>query len=456
VADAPKPRPVDPSTFSIATLLDESHHAPALQAVRDFAHSLGVPLDSQSIPTHLARTGVVGRIGVPREAGTTMLRQRVVVGATVGADPLAPVSRLWRGLQRRADVLVDMRRFRTLPGSDAAVAGVERDVLLFSQRVTERATQRREVPAATDTADQWTRARHAAELAYRQASAEDRQLLLVLPVGRGTDAQRLFSDALVRQARLQRLAPPRVVKAGLLAALLTGEVGRERVLAASVMSIDELTAVAAEAIGDCGPWPVVSVGQRATFYDMPSAFVAGPEPLPLLLVLATMLQRDGRGDFARQLQHSVQLTLAALMRMRDELGTAFSPPANAFLSGVLANWGRMPISTSSATATVPPPVQGLRLRIATELDTAAVRDTVNAALLTAGVEVASVRTLDLLAERGSAMLEVRLRGRLGEPVVPDAAARALSHALVPSMRCVSLEPWSPGAPGDRARTRTTV
>ncbi len=445
--------PVDASTLSIATLLDASHHAPALEAVLEFARSLGVPLDAQNIPADLARTGVVGRIGVPRDAGRTMLRQRGVVGATVGADPLAPVSRLWRGLQRRADVLIDMRRFLTLPGSDAARAGVDRDVLLFSQRITERATPRREGATSTNTADQWTRARHAAELAYRHALAEDRQLLLVLPVGRGTDAQRLFNDALDRQARQQRLAPPRTVKAGLLSALLTGEAGKGRLLAASVMSIDELTAMATEAVGDCGPWPVVSVGQRATFYDMPSESTGIAQPLPLLLVLATMLQREGRGDLAQQLQESVWLTLAALTRMRDELGMVFSPPTDAFLRGVLTNRGRMPISTSPVTASEVPTVQGLRLRIATELDAAAVRDRVNAALLTAGVVVASVRTLDLLDESRSAMLEVRLRSRLGEPVVPDAAAHALSQALIPSMRCVSLEPWSPGAAGDRVRAR---
>ncbi len=449
-------RQVDPSTLNIATLLDELHHAPALQALQAFARALGVALDSQSIPTHLARSGIVGRISVPQEACTTMLRQRVVLGATIGADPLAPVSRLWRGLHRRADVLVETRLFRTVPGSDAARAGIDRDVLLFSQRVTERAAPRREAPAEIESAGQWTRARHAAELAYRQASAEDRQLLLVLPVGRGTDAQRLFTDALMRQARLQRLAPPRVVKAGLLSALLTGEMGKERLLAASVMSIDELTATATEAVGDCGPWPVVSVGQRATFYDMPTASTGGAEPLPLLLVLVTMLQQGGRADLARQLQASIWLTLAALVRMREELGTAFSPPAEAFLDGVLTNWGRLPIPQASEVASLPASVQGLRLRIATELDTSAVRDVVTAALLTTGVEVASVRTLDPLVERVPAMIDVRLRTRLGESVVSDAAASALSRALFPSMRCVGIEPWTPGPATDRGRARTPI
>ncbi len=457
VAELRVDRPIDPVTLTLATLLDEQEYAPAIQALTAFVGTVGLPLDSQSIPTHLARTGVVGRIGVPQEAGTTMLRQRVVLGATLGAPSLAPVPRLWRGLQRRADVLVDMRLFRTLPGSDADRAGVERDVLLFSQRLTERAASRREIATESDTADQWTRARHAAELAYRQASAENRQVLLVLPIGRGTDAQRLFGDAMLRQARLQRLAPPRIVKAGLLSALLAGEIGLTRVLAASVMTIDELAATTQEAIGNCGPWPVVSVGTRATFIDMPAAAAGVVQPLPLLLALVSMLQRSGRGDVAQQLEESVSLTLAALMRMRDELGTAFSPPVEAFLRGVRTNWGRQRIS--GASAAVAPEValsQGLRLRIMTSLDAGAVRDTISSALLAAGVEVASVRALELRTERGTPLVDVRLRGGLGESGIPDSAASAFAAALGPALQCVSLEPWSPGAAGDRTRSRTAV
>lgn len=457
IAELRADRPVATPTLSLATLLDEKEFAPTLQALTEFAAGLGLPLDSRSIPTDLARAGAVGRISVPQEAGTTMLQQRVVVGATVGAPPLAPVSRLWRGLQRRADVLVDTRLFRTLPGSDADRAGVERDVLLFSQRLTERAVSQRELTTAIDSADQWTRARHAAELAYLQASAENRQVLLVLPIGRGTDAQRLFSEAMLRQARMQRLAPPRIVKAGLLSALLTGEVGTERFLAASVMTIDELSATTREAIGDCGPWPVVSLGQRATFFDMPTAATGVTQPLPLLLTMVAMLQRSGRGDVARQLEESVWLTLSALMRMRDELGTEFLPPVDAFLRGVRTNWGRPRISAATpAASTGAVPVQGLRLRVATLLDAAAVRERINTAFLTAGVEVASVRALELRDERGSPMVDVRLRSRLGEPGIPDAAARAFASALGPELQCIGIEPWSAGATGDRTRPRTAM
>jgi hypothetical protein len=456
IADLRVDRPIDPATLTLATLLDEPEYAPALQALTAFGGTVGLPLDIQSIPTHLARAGVVGRISVPQEAGTTMLRQRVVVGATLGAAPLAPVPRLWRGLQRRADVLVDMRLFRTLPGSDAYRAGVQRDVLLFSQRVTERASAQREIAAESDTADQWTRARYAAELAYRHASAENRQVFLVLPIGRGTAAQRLFSDAMLRQARLQRLAPPRIVKAGLLSALLTGEIGPARVLAASVMTIEELAATTREAIGDCGPWPVVSVGKRATFIDMPTAAAGVIQPLPLLLALASMLQRSGRGDVAQQLEESVSLTLAALMRMREELGTAFLPPVDAFLRGVRTNWGRQPISGAAVAASSEAPAQGLRLRIETSLAAGAVRDTINTALLAAGVEVASVRALELRNDRGTPLVDVRLRGGLGESGIPDSAANAFASALGPALQCVSLEPWSPGATGDRTRSRTSV
>lgn len=440
--------------ITIATLLDEARSDEGLRALQKFARSIGAPIDWQPIATHLARTGVVGRISVPKDAGDVMLRQGMVVGATIDADPLAPVSRLWRGLQRRADVLVDMRRCRTLPGSAAAEAGVERDVLLFSQRVVERTTlPRRAAKSDVDSAGQWSRARSAAELAYRHASAENRQLLLVLPVGRGTDAQRLFGDALERQARLQRLAPPRRVKAGLLSALLMGESDRSPWLAASVMSIEELSATAAEAIGDTGPWPVVSLGQHATFYNMPQQASGAADPVPMLLVLASLLHRDGRVELARQLMASVCLTSAALARMRDELGTAFSVPTDAFLSGVLTNWGRTPAGEARVVARVVPTVQGLRLRIATPLGTAAVRDAVSAALMPTGLEVASVRSLDALDECASSTVEVRVRTRLGEPMLPDDASGALARTLSPAMRCVAIEPWVPGSGGDRSRQR---
>ena len=60
-------------------------------------------------------------------------------------------------------------------------------------------------------------------------------------------AQQSFADALERQARVHRLPSPRIVKAGLLAALLCGESSTARWLVASVMPMSELSALATEA-----------------------------------------------------------------------------------------------------------------------------------------------------------------------------------------------------------------
>lgn len=443
--------------LSFATLSDDSRLTDVIQAVQSFAQTIGVPLDWRAIPSELARGGTVGRIGVPQAAIGSMLQQKVLIGSGCG-DPLAPVSRLWRGLQRKADVLVDMRQCSTLPGSAADRAAMDRDVMLFSQRVSERGGARRFVASDTESADQWARARHAAEIAYRMAATDGRKLLLVLPVGRGTESQRFFTEAIERHARVQRLSAPRVVKAGLLAALLTGDAGRERLLVASVMSIDELSATASEAIGDTGPWPVLSLGRQASFYDMPRSEAGTVDPVPLLLVLENMLHRSGRTDVARSLLQATVMTSAALTRMRDELGAPIDLATDAFLRGVVANWGRAPITGAtrerSAVASRAPVVAGLRLRVETPFTAAAISEVVSAALMPAGLEVASVRSVESGSHTSRATFEVRVRSRLGEPALSDAAAQALVGVLGPTLRCVSVEPWIPAANSDRAQSRS--
>lgn len=452
-------RPIGVPELAVATLLEQPDMQSLLPSVHDFAASIGAPLDLRGIAADLARGGTVGRIGVPQAATAMMLQQRVVIGATRGGDPLAPVARLWRGLQRRAGVLVDVRQCCTMPGSAAHRAGVERDVVLFSLRVLERSAARRLPTDAADSADHWTRARQGAELAYRLAMADNRSVLLVHQVGRGTEGQQFFGDALERQARQHRLPAPRSVKAGLLSALLTGESGRERWLVVSAMSIDELSATACEAIGDTGPWPVVSLGRDATFYDMPSSTSGAATPLPMLLVLADLLRRAGRTDAARLLMESITLTTAALTRMREELGAPLEVPADAFLRGVLTNWGRLPLTLAPRDRrSVDRDVQvvsGLRLRMETTLTSAALRDAVSAALMPAGLEVASVRSLDAAPARATAEFEVRVRSRLGEPPLTDEAAHALVGVLGPSLRCLGVEPWPAGAASDRSRARTS-
>lgn len=321
--------------LSVATLFADERSASVARAVQALMSRVGAPIDIRHLPAALAHGGTVGRIGVPTAATALMLDQRVMLGSTFGASPLAPVSRLWRGLQRRADVLVDMRQCATLPGSAAALAGAERDVLLVAHRVFERTPRPDAHPG-----EQWTRSRDAAELVYRLAAAENRVVLLVLPIGRGSQMQQSFSDALERHARLHRLPTPRTVKAGLLAALLSGEAGSGRWLAASVMRIDALCALTNEAIGDTGPWPVVSMGRDVTFYDTPAASRSADSACAMLLVMASLLKRNGRPALARTLLHALHLTVAAAARMREELGTELQVPTDAFVRGVLANWGR--------------------------------------------------------------------------------------------------------------------
>ncbi|MES3036068.1 MAG: hypothetical protein V4813_18835 [Gemmatimonadota bacterium] len=444
------------SVLRVAALFDDAAQEALLHAFQAFSGQVGLPIECRLIPAALARGGTVGRIGVPREATAVMQAQQVVIGATVGGDPLAPVTRLWRGLQRRAEVTVDLRQCTTLPGSAADRSGNQRDILLFSQRVLDATPRRRRGGAGGDMAHEWARARDAAEMAYRVAAAEQRRLLLVLPVGRSTDAQQLFSDALERQARLHRMQPPRTVKAGLLSALLSGDAGRERWLVASVIPIDDLSAMACEAVGDAGPWPVIGVGRHATFCDMPASHGGAPDPLPLMLVISTLLHRNGRAEMARTLLQAALVTSSAERRMREELGSEMPVPVEAYLSGLLANWGRVPVTVAprdrrSVARDDAPMVAGLRLRIETSLSAVALRDAVSAALAATGLEVASVRSADGLSGRDVALYDVRVRSRLGEPPLGDGAAFAIASVLDRSLRCLSVEPWSPSAAAERGR-----
>lgn len=331
-------RSISPA-LRLATLFGSERAEHVAQAVQSLMTRIGATLDLQHLSASLARAGTIGRIGVPRAAATLMYAQCVMLGHSFGAAPLAPVTRLWRGLQRRADVLLDVRQSLTMPGSAAALAGMHRDVLLVSHRVVDRAV----VPSTDDAhhADQWIRAREAAEIVHRVAAAEERDLLLVLPVGRSTLTHQLFSDAIERHARLHRLPAPRTVKAGLLAALLSGDSGGTRAVVASVMPIDELSALATEAIGDTGPWPVMSLGRNVAFYDIPADLHDGDMARSMLLVMASMLARNGRAAHAHALLQSLHVTSTAAARMREELGGVLRVPADAMLSGVLANWGRV-------------------------------------------------------------------------------------------------------------------
>jgi hypothetical protein len=364
VSDAAGGQPFDALMLSAAVLVDDAALAVLLRDMSAFFQQAGALIDLQTIPPTLARGGMVGRIGVPHEASAVMLGRRLVIGAHRGADPLSPVSRLWRGLQRRADVVADVRRCVALPGSAAERHGHEPDVVLFSQRISECAPRRSD---DGPSAFHWKRARQAAELAYRTAASEQRELLLVLPVGRGSGSQRYFADALERTARQHRLPPPRAVKAGLLSALLSGESAPARWLIASVMPMDELITIADEAIGDTGPWPVLSVGTNASFFDMPASRTAHEQPVAVLLALIGMLERIGDGARARTLLQSLRLTSSAVVRMEEELGTVLNVPAVSFLAGVMANLGRAPLPGSGGDrrrsargAAVPPPRPGAR------------------------------------------------------------------------------------------------
>jgi hypothetical protein len=452
---------VIPEPVAVATLFDDQRWDENVDGVRSLCRRLRIPLDQAVIPAELARGGTVGRIGVPALALSVMRRQHVMLAATVGAEPLAAVPRLWRGLQRRADVLVDLRQRTTLPGSASARAGVSRDVLLLSQRIVERTG--RSVGRSDENADQWSRARQAAEMAYRLASKEQRELLLVLPVGRTTPTQQLLGDALERHARQVRARPPRVVKAGLLSALLTGDNGATRWLVASVMTMDELCATVDEAVGDTGPWPVISVARDVAFYDMPSAAPHASGMLAILLVLVNLLQRSGRTDVAHTLMQAVLVTADAQWNMRDDDEHPLHVPVSAFLDGVLANWGRSPLPTPAVhdhtrTDTAPSDAQmlGLRLRIETTMSAAALRDAVSAAVMPSGLEVASVRSVEGMLVPGVSLYDVRVRSRLGEPALSDSAANGIMRALTTPLRCVAVEPWNGGGAVVAARVRAAV
>jgi hypothetical protein len=328
----------DPSKLPLAVLFDDSQQCQLLHSVQAFLSHVGVELALEGIPRDLACAGTVGRIGVPRDAEIVVQRQQVVIGAGFSEAPLKPVARLWRGLQRRADVIVDTRRCTTLPGSAAACAGNSRDLLLVSQRVVER--RLRHSLSDGQRAEHWARAREAAEIVYRAATSEKRTVLLVRPIGRGTGATQEFSDALERHARAQRLPAPRIMKAGLLAALLTGAGGDTRWLVASVVPIDELTGLVAEAIGDTGAWPLVSIGRAATFYDVPLRSVCPHDPTAMVLAIIDQLHRRGQSARASEMSEALVVTVAAVARMREELGGTLSMPTSAFLAGIRANWGR--------------------------------------------------------------------------------------------------------------------
>lgn len=428
---------LDPLTLAAATLFGDSARDAVLSAVQDFLVNAGAVLDLRSVPASLARARTVGRIGVPQDAAQIMMRQRTVIGANFGGDPRAPVARLWRGLQRRADVLIDARQCTTLPDSEANRSGNVRDVLLISQRFVER----NDAHSERDSAQEWTRARDSAELVYRLAAAEQRTVLLVSPVGRGKRGQQQFIEALERQARVQRLPAPRMVKAGLLAALLCGESGSARWLVVSAMPIEELSDLTAEAIGDAGPWPVLSLGRGATFYSLPANTPRPDDPVPMLLVLVSMMQRSGRGALARSLFDAMLVTRAAEARMREELGMELSVPVDAFLRGVTANWGRSLADAAAAHGSAAHPVaSALRLRIESALVASAVRQAVNAAVMPAGLEVASVRSVDARGARNQTHHDVIVRSRLGEPPLSDAAALALVGTLGDDLRCIAVEP----------------
>lgn len=449
--------PVRPATqgLTVASLSAGDTLAQPLATLERLARRLGVSIDVKAIPSGLARAGQVGRIGVPREAAAVMQQQGVLIGSTFGGDPLAPVARLFRGLQRRADVVVDVRPFVTLPGTRLGADSWERDVLLFSQRPLERTTARRDATNLDDAREQ-ARSRDAAALAYRLCAAERRKLMLVLPVGRGTRAQQAFAEALQQHAIANRLAPPRIVKAGLLAALLSGESGRERWLVSSVIPIDELSAMVSESVGPVVNWPVLSYGRGASFYDLP--VTADGDAVPLLLVLASLLQRSGRSELAQSLQASVLMTCAARTRAAEELGVSeLRVPLDDFVAGVLANWGREPVMASPrerrSVDRDPLGVAGLRLRIESALPATAVRDAITSALRPTGLEVASVRSIETRQAQGDLAFDVRVRGRLGESPMGDDTSPFALRALGPALKCVAVEPWVPGAGLDLPRMR---
>ena len=141
--------------------------------------------------------------------------------------------------------------------------------------------------------------------------------------------------------------------------------------------------------------------------------------------------------------------------MREELGSDMLVPMDAYLRGLLANWGRVPVAVTPrdrrAVGRDMPVVAGLRLRIETALSANALREAVSTALSASGLEVASVRSAEVMPGRDAGLYDVRVRSRLGEPPLGDDAAHAIASALGQVLRCVAVEPWSPSASVERPR-----
>jgi hypothetical protein len=434
--------------FNLAALLDAPDAEPALAALSALCQGLQVQLDLRTMPATLARGGTVGRIGVPQEAVAMMRRQRILLAGSHTQVALTPISRLWRGLQRRADVLIDLRQcVPLLAGAVDGAAGLDRDVLLCSHRVHERAAR----VAEPESADTWRSARESAALAVRIAAAEQRTLVVVTPIGRSTAAQQLVTEAIEREARQQRAPTPRVLTAGLLSALLVSDAGRGRIMAFSVLPVHDLSALVAEAVGEIGAWPVVSVGRDVSFCEMPLAENGHVDTTALALVLVTLLQRTAKSAEAKQLLDAVVLTTRAVARMREELASDFPVSHDAFMAGVLANIGRGPSATVVRAHSTARPVTGVKLRVATSVSSAALRALISSAVSPTGLEVASVRAAEGQREPdGLSVFDVRLRAQLGEAQLTDEAAQALMLALGTAGRCLSTEPWSPAPERSRA------
>ena len=395
------------------------------------------------IPADLARGGTVGRIGVAADAVRLMQQQRLLLSSAKTADdPLSPVPRMWRGLQRRAQVLLDVQRCVTLPGSDAARRGNLRDVLLVSHRQHDRRATRRsgtgEVPWGLD-------AQRAAELCWSIAVSEQRTVLLVEPIGRVTPAQRDFAAALCSVARAHRAPAPRSVKAGVMAALLTGDHTVSRHLLASAMPMSELHHTACAAVGDPGPWPVLSIGRQASFYEVVDS--EGPMTLALsmLLALVSVLERSGQPTLARTLMQSIQVSCAAAARLRDPDPADAAQQAALFLSAIRANWGRDPnpaavARTSGAPRASDSAIAGLRIRIESALPLHEVRERLLAAAQQAGVDMASVRRIE--SADGAPLYDVRVRPLLGQLELPASTVVLLTQLQAAPMQCRLVEPWS--------------
>lgn len=461
-AAAPQP-PAAPArpTLPVAGFWDDAGVDEALVAARRVLAHIGVALDPRAVPASIAKGGTVGRIGVPPQALRAVGEAGVALGATLSLDPLAPLPRMWRGLQRRCDVLADVRHCVTLPGSEAHRMGHERDIVLVSQRRTERSLA--DWRGAEHDVDGWGRARRVAELAYRLAAADNRRVVLAVPPGRLTAGQKLLAEACDREARQQRAEGVRTVKAGLLAALLTGEAGRHPMVVVSPMSIEELSQTVAAAIGDTGPWPVVAAGERVTFYDVPPVRGAdgGVDPTGILLACVAMLQRQGLSDQATGLLHALRLARAAEARMRPAGEPRLAIGADAFASAVIAHYGRhRPAPPAPALPPAEPddepllpwddePVHGLRLRVDASAggDEHAIREAMGQVVFAHGLEVASVRPVTA----DPSLLDVRVRIRLGEAPLDDKAAGAVIRAVATRFPCRLITPWRSALGGAPAR-----